>query len=35
MKKEYTPIHDNKMRGFQLLARRSIVWDFYVRKKRV
>ena len=35
MKKEYTPIHDNKMRGFQLLARRSIVWDFYVRRKRV
>ena len=35
MKKEYTPIHDNKMRGFQLLARRSIVWDFYIRKKRV
>ena len=35
MKKEYSPILDNKMRGFQLLARRSIVWDFYVRKKRV
>ncbi len=35
MKKEYSPSHDNKMRGFQLLARRSIVWDFYVRKKRV
>ena len=35
MKKKYTPIHDNKMRGFQLLARRSIVWDFYVRRKRV
>lgn len=35
MKKEYTPIHDNKMRGFQLLTRRSIVWDFYVRRKRV
>ena len=35
MKKEYPPIHDHKMRGFQLLARRSIVWDFYVRRKRV
>ena len=35
MKKEYTPIHDNKMRGLQLLSRRSIVWDFYVRRKRV
>ena len=35
MTKEYLPIHDNKMRGFYLLARRSIVWDFYVRKKRV
>lgn len=35
MTKEYLPIHDNKMRGFHLLSRRSIVWDFYVRKKRV
>jgi GT2 family glycosyltransferase len=35
MKKEYTTTCDNKMKGFQLLARRSIVWDFYVRKKRV
>ena len=35
MTKEYLPTHDNKMRGFYLLARRSIVWDFYVRKKRV
>ena len=35
MKKEYTTTCDNKKRGFQLLARRSIVWDFYVRKKRV
>ena len=35
MKKEYLPTHDNKMRGFHLLSRRSIVWDFYVRKKRV
>ena len=35
MKKEYLPTHDNKMRGFRLLARRSIVWDFYVRKKSV
>ena len=35
MKKEYPSTHDHKMRGFQLLARRSIVWDFYIRKKRV
>ena len=35
MKKEYLPTHDNKMRGFHLLSRRSIIWDFYVRKKRV
>ena len=35
MKKEYPSTHDHKMRGFQLLARRSIVWDFYVRRKRV
>ena len=35
MKKEYLSTHDHKMRGFQLLARRSIVWDFYVRRKRV
>ena len=35
MTKEYLPTHDNKMRGFHLLSRRSIVWDFYVRKKRV
>ncbi len=35
MKKEYSPILDNKMRGFQLLSRRSIVLDFYVRRKRV
>jgi GT2 family glycosyltransferase len=35
MKKEYHSTHDNKMRGFKLLARRSVVWDFYVRKKKV
>ena len=35
MKKEYPSTNDHKMRGFQLLARRSIVWDFYVRRKRV
>lgn len=35
MKKGYPSTHDHKMRGFQLLARRSIVWDFYVRRKRV
>ena len=35
MKKEYPITYDNKRGGFQLLARRSIVWDFYIRKKRV
>ena len=34
MKKEYPPSNYNKTRGYQLLARRSIVWDYYVRRKR-
>ena len=34
MKKEYPTTHTNKMRGFEMLSRRSIVWDYYARGKR-
>jgi hypothetical protein len=34
MKKEYPLFSDNKMRGYKLLTRRSIVWDYYVRGKK-
>lgn len=34
MKKEYPMLNDNKMRGYKLLTRRSIVWDYYVRGKK-
>jgi GT2 family glycosyltransferase len=35
MKKEYPSSNHDKTRGYQLLARRSIVWDYYVRRKRM